>query len=69
MKQDLMKRLDRLEAVAGPDPQPPEIWLVDGDMCHMLGSEPITRAQLELLPNSSTYPRIFFRRDSEGEVQ
>ncbi len=65
MTKDLTRRLERLEAVAAPEPIPPEIWFVDGDRCHMTNSDPITRAELEARPNTSSYPRIFFMRDDE----
>jgi hypothetical protein len=35
----------------------------------MLGSEPITRAELEARPNIGSYPRIFVMRDDEPEFE
>jgi hypothetical protein len=67
MKQDLMKRLGRLEAVAGPEPIPPEIWFCADGWCHTWGGEPITRAALDGRPNTSSYERIFFVVDDEQQ--
>jgi hypothetical protein len=65
MRQDLKRRLEHLEAVAVPDPQPPEIWMCADGMCHTWGGEPITRAELDRRPCASPLGRIFFVRYDE----
>ena len=65
---NMNKRLDRLEAVAGPEPIPPEVWCCSGGWCHPYGSaEVINQAELNERPNSSRYERIILMPDDEQE--
>lgn len=66
MKQDFLKRLGRLEVVAGPVPVPPEIWICEDGTCrsYMTG-EIITMRELRARPCVGIYPRIIFMRDDE----